>query len=117
MRKLNNHDVFMAFRVMKKIGIKEELVELAKAIQNTVNVQDQTTIGAKLILSVLANAGDEEAEKAVFEFLAGPMEVSAEEWATMDLEKSREMIVEMIKMNDLEGWRAFFTSAVSLLRT
>lgn len=117
MRKLNGHDVFMAFRVMKKIGIKEELVELAKAIQDKVNAQNQTTLGAKLILSVLANCGDEEAEKAVFAFLAGPLETPAEELGTMELGKLRDLISELIHSMNLEEWKAFFTAVAGLLRS
>ena len=117
MRKLNGHDMFMAFRVMKKVGIKEELVELAKAIQDKVNAQNQTTLGAKLILSVLANCGDEEAEKAVFAFLAGPLETPADDLANMELGKLRDMISELIRSMNLEEWKAFFSSLAGLIRT
>ena len=117
MRKLNGHDVFMAFRVMQKIGIKDELVELAKAIQDRVNAPNQTTLGAKLILSVLANCGDEAAEKAVFAFLAGPLETSEEDLANMELGKLRDMIGELLHMMNMEEWKAFFTSVAGLLRS
>ena len=116
MRKLNGHDVFMAFRVMQKIGIKDELVELAKAIQDKVNAPNQTTLGAKLILSVLANCGDEAAEKAVFAFLAGPLESDPETLANTELGQLRNMVTDLIKMMNLEEWRAFFTSLAGLLR-
>ena len=116
MRKLNGHDVFMALRVLKKIEIKEELVELAKAINDKDNTLTQTTLGAKLILSVLANCGDEAAEKAFFEFLAGPLESTADILATTDLSELFTMTEELIQAIDVEEWKAFFTSVVKMLR-
>lgn len=116
MRKLNGHDVFMALRVLKKIEIKEELVELAKAINDKANNLNQTTLGAKLILSVLANCGDEAAEKAFFEFLAGPLESTGDELASTELTKLFNMTGELIQAMDLEEWKAFFTSVVKMLR-
>lgn len=116
MRKLNGHDVFMALRVMKKIEIKEELVELAKAINDKDNTLTQTTLGAKLILSVLANCGDEAAEKAFFDFLAGPLETTGEVLAETGLSELFAKTEELIQSIDVEEWRAFFTSVVKMLR-
>lgn len=116
MRKLNGHDVFMALRVLKKIEIKEELVELAKAVNDKANNLNQTTLGAKLILSVLANCGDEGAEKAFFEFLAGPLESTGEALAGTELTELFTMTGELIQSIDVEEWKAFFTSLVKMLR-
>lgn len=116
MRKLNGHDVFMALRVMKKIEIKEELVELAKAINDKGSNLTQTTLGAKLILSVLANCGDEAAEKAFFEFLAGPLETTSETLAEMELAELFAQVEELIQSIDVEEWKAFFTSLGKMLR-
>ena len=116
MRKLNGHDVFMALRVLKKIEIKEELVELAKALNDKANNVSQTTLGAKLILSVLANCGDEGAEHAICDFLAGPLENTGDELASTDLTQLFNMTGELIQSMDLEEWKAFFTSVVKMLR-
>lgn len=116
MRKLNGHDVFMALRVLKKVEIKEELVELAKALNDKANNLNQTTLGAKLILSVLANCGDEAAEKAFFDFLAGPLETTGEELAATELTALFTKTGELIQSVDLEEWKAFFTSLAGMLR-
>ena len=116
MRKLNFHDVFMFSRVLKKVGIKDELVELVTVLNDKANNVSQTTLGAKLILSVYANCGDEAAEKAFFEFLSGPTEISTPDLANMDITSARNLIAELVMSIDIEEWKAFFISAAQNLR-
>lgn len=117
MRNLNGHDVFMALRVLKKIGVKDELMELAQNMRDG-KVESQEKVGARLIFGVLANAGDEEAERAFFEFLAGPLETPAKELEEMDLLDLGDVIDKYISEMDRERWSAFFRSlAASLKRT
>ena len=107
MRDLNAHDVFAALKVIKKIGVKDELIELA-TYMNSGQEKNQEQVGAKLVLSVLANAGDEEAERAFFSFLAGPLESTPEELAKTPLLELGTRITEYIKSQDQERWSGFF---------
>ena len=115
MRKLNGHDVFMALRVLKKIGVKDELMNLAQWMREG-REEPQEKVGARLVFSVLANAGDEDAERAFFEFLAGPLEKPAKELAEMDLLDLADEVDTFVKTVDKERWRSFFRSLAETLK-
>lgn len=115
MRNLNGHDVFMALRVLKKIGVKDELMELAQNMREG-KVESQEKVGARLIFGILANAGDEEAERAFFEFLAGPLEAPGKELAQMDLLDLGDLIDKYISEMDRERWSDFFRSLFALMK-
>lgn len=123
MRNLNGHDVFMALRVLKRVGVKDELIELATYMNRVadgkaaVTAEKQEKVGARLIFGLLSNAGDEAAEKAVFEFLAGPLETTAEELAQRDLLDLCEDVDKYIKNMDRERWSGFFRSLSASLKT
>ena len=121
MRQLNGHDVFMAFKVLQKIGVKDELVNFAVYLNEQKQKEDdkdklQQQLGAKLIFGVLSNCGDEEAEKAFFAFLAGPLESTPTALAAMDLMDLIEVVEEWIGTVDKERWKAFFTSLGDLTK-
>lgn len=110
MRKLNGHDVFAALKVLKLIGVKDELIQLAT------RKEDQRQMGARLVFGLLANCGTEEAEKAFFEFLGGPLEALPAELEEMDLMDLCEEVQKYIETIDKERWRSFFTSLVGALK-
>lgn len=122
MRNLNGHDVFMALKVLQKIGVKDELVELTTYMNRVadgkaaVTAEKQEKVGAKLIFGLLSNAGDEEAEKAVFRFLAGPLEADPDELAARDLLDLCEDVEKYIESIDRERWTAFFRSLSASLK-
>lgn len=122
MRNLNGHDVFQALKVLKKIGVKDELIELATYMNNVadgkaaVTKEGQEKVGARLIFGLLANAGDEDAEKAVFAFLAGPLEEKPDDLAKMDLLDLVEMVDKYVQSIDRERWAAFFRSLSAVLK-
>lgn len=110
MRNLNGHDVFAALKVLKMVGVKDELIQLAT------KKEDQRQMGARLIFGLLANCGTEEAEKAFFEFLGGPLEKKPEDLKQMDLMDLCDDVQEYIETIDKERWRSFFTSLVGALK-
>lgn len=122
MRNLNGHDVFMALRVLKKVGVKDELIELATYMNRVadgkaaVTAEKQEKVGARLIFGLLSNAGDESTEKAVFEFLAGPLESTPQELADRDLLDLCEDVDKYIASIDRERWTAFFRSLSASLK-
>lgn len=118
MRKLITHDAFLAFRVLKEIDIKQELIRMAEAVRNKDEEDTEklkTEVGMELIMGVLANAGTESAERAVYAFLAGPMEIPAGELAQMDLLEFMGEIKKLIEFIDKDEWRDFFTPLVKTL--
>lgn len=113
MRKLKTADLFAAFRVIKAIGAKEEMRKFA---EDTLKVgKTQAEVGLELILELIANCGNANAEKAIYEFLSAPLETSADELKEMDLIDFGNLIKEYIKFVDSEEWRAFFTSLGELM--
>ena len=110
MRNLNGHDVFAALKVLNKIGVKDELINLA-----TFKEKDSEKVGAKLVFGVLANAGTEEAEKAFFDFLSGPLE--KDELEKMDLLDLCDLIDEYVKTVDKDRWTHFFHSLLGAPKT
>ena len=118
MRKLITHDAFLAFRVLKEIDIKQELIRMADAVRNKDEEDTEklkTEVGMELIMGILANAGTESAERAVYAFLAGPMEIPAGELAQMDLLEFMGEIKKLIEFIDKDEWRDFFTPLVKTL--
>ena len=115
MRNLNGHDVFMALRVLKKVGVKDELMNLAQWMREG-KEESQEKVGARLVFSVLANAGDEDAEKAFFDFLSGPLEKPSKDLAEMDLLDLADEVDTFVKSVDRERWKVFFHSLLGALK-
>lgn len=115
MRSLKTCDLFAALRVVKEVGIKDEMKRLALAVQgDKVSKMTQTEAGLELIMGVLANCGTESAEKAFYDFLSGVMEIPQEELKNMDLEVFSKKVIELVETIDLDHWKGFFLSLVRL---
>lgn len=117
MRQLKSTDLFAALRVVKEIGVKDELKRFAAEVSaGRLNAKTQREIGAELIFGILANCGTESAEKAFFAFLSGPTEIPIAELRDMDLDKFAELVKDLVGSIDLESWKAFFGSLADLLK-
>lgn len=121
MRTLKSKDLFAALRVVKEIDVKEEVLRISSALKDgSIDAADpdelKKEVGLELLLGILGNCGTEKGEKAVFDFLAGPLEKPAPDLRETDLLELMEMIKKMIEMNDGEKWKAFFTSLSTLIR-
>ena len=129
MRQLKTTDLFAGLRMVKAVGIKEEMKQFAKALadgqikadgkvvkKGAVSEKVQKELGVELMLGILANCGTEAAEKAFFEFVSGPLEVPVQELRDMELLVFAERIKELIGFIDVEGWKSFFTSLGELLK-
>lgn len=113
MRNLETGDVFAFVRLTKKIGITQNLKEL---IMSKDNIQDLTaeSFGYDLIFLLFDAAAEEKAEGEVYKFLAGPLEMSAEEIKKTDPIELLEMLKQVA---DVEKWKSFFTSAAGLMKS
>ena len=115
MRKLITHDAFMAFRVIKEVGVEEKLIALANNIRGSKEKKTQEEIGLEFIMGILAGAGTEKAEKAVYACLAGPLEIPEDDLRNMDLMAFLEKVKEFIAFIGIEEWRDFFRSLGKIL--
>lgn len=117
MRNLKSTDLFAALRIVREVGLKEEMKEFAQRISNkNLSEENQREIGIEFLWGLLGNAGTERAEKAVFEFLAGPIETTAQELRDLDLIDFGNKIVEFVGSVDIEAWKAFFTQLAEQIK-
>lgn len=117
MRTLKSKDLFAALRVVKEVGIKDEMRRMAELVKDgKIDTKEQTELGLELVMNILANCGTEAAEKAFFAFLSLPMEIDPEELREMDLEEFAEKIRELIETVDVDHWRGFFHSLAELIK-
>jgi len=118
MRNLKSTDLFAALRITKEIGVKQELKDFAAALASgKINAKTQREMGAELIFGLLGNCGTEAAERAFYDFLSGPLEISTQELREMDLLAFMEKIRDFVEYIDVEAWRAFFQSLASLMKS
>lgn len=105
MRKLLTNDLFKFTRLIKAMGLKDELKKFATDVDKN---QDVSAIGVDFLMIVLERVSDVETEKLVYEFLSGPFEMSADEVANMEL---FDMVEALTKVADVEKWRNFLKIA------
>lgn len=115
MRELKTCDLFGAMRVVKAAGVKDEIKRIALEINEKKEV-NQREIGAELILSVIEGLSEKKAESLMYEFLAGPLEMDAEQIGEMKITELIEKIKELGKMESPEGWASFFKSLGDLIK-
>lgn len=106
MRKLNAGDLFKAARMIKRMGIKEDLKNFSENLDKDAT---QEGVGFDLLMLIMEKATDEGTEKLIYEFLAGPFMKTPDEVENMDL---FEMVETLFKVADVEKWKGFFQKAL-----
>lgn len=103
MRKLNTSDIFAALRVIRAANLREEIKPLLKrAAEGSASLED---VGIDGIISAMEMMAEKKAERAVYEVLSGPLEISADEVAALDILDFAQKVEQIAKENDL---KAFF---------
>lgn len=106
MRKLNTSDVFAFTRLVKEIGLKEEIKNItAKATEE----KDVKELGLDIIFTLIEKFSEVNSENALYEFLSRPLEISKEEVGTMDL---FDLVDKVMQMADVEKWKTFLKLAI-----
>lgn len=105
MRKLLTNDLFKFTRLIKEIGIKEDIKQFSLTIDKQQNIE---AIGFDFIFVILEKTADEKSERLIYEFLSGPFEMTADEVANMEV---FELVEAINKIADLEKWRNFLKIA------
>lgn len=113
MRALNNSDLFAFVRLVKKAKITDKIKELTLSINN-INEINTESFGYDVMFTIIEAAAEKESEQAVYEFLAGPLEMTTEELALAD---PVETIEKVMQIADVEKWKTFFTSAANLMKS
>ena len=110
MRKLKTADIPVLCRCVKRLGMKDKIREIAQAADN---IQDVWSFGFDFIWELFDIATEKEGEEAIYEFLAGPFEMTPEEVRDLDLDVMMANIQQMVQENNLIS---FFKSAAALMK-
>ena len=108
MRKLNTADVFAAVRVVKISGARAELQSVLKrALDSGADLED---VGMDGFLTVLEALGERKVEQAIYEVLAGPLEITPDAVGTMPLDEMVAALKQIAEENDLKHFFTFVSS-------
>lgn len=110
MRKLNTRDVFAFCRFLKNIGVKEKIQNIAKEADSAKDVWDK---GFDMMWSIFDLATEAYGEDALYEFLSGPFEMSAQEVADLDIDTLFDNLKQLASENNLT---VFFKSAARSMK-
>lgn len=110
MRKLKTSDIPAFCRCLKKIGVKDQIQAISKEADSAKDMWDK---GFDLIWGIFDLATEAEGENALYEFLAGPFEMSAKEVADLDFEI---LFANLKQLADENNLTVFFKSAAKLMK-
>lgn len=106
MRKLNTSDVFAFTRLVKEIGLKEEIKNITTKVAEETDVK---ALGLDIIFTLIEKFSEVNSENALYEFLSRPLEISKEEVGTMDL---FDLVEKIMQIADVEKWKTFLKLAI-----
>jgi len=110
MRKLKTPDVFNAMRVIKKTGVKEGIKPYIKmAAEGKLSTED---LGIEGVLGLIEILAESKSERALYEVLAGPFEMTPDDVAELDLDVFVSNLKIIEKENNL---KVFFNSLSGLI--
>ena len=110
MRKLKTADIPVFCRCLKRIGAKDLIKNVA---QQAENARDVWSFGFDALWDLFDLATEKGGENAIYEFLAGPFEMSAKEVADLELDVLMSNLKQLADENNLSG---FFKSATASMR-
>lgn len=111
MRKIITSDVFKLARIIKKIGIKDDISAMYAQVQQAKKQGEEFNsekIGIDLMLKVIEACSTEEQEKQIYGLLAGIMEKTEEDIKNQSLDTLMEDIKRIFSENNMTN---FFKAA------
>lgn len=102
MRKLNTADIFAMARIVRASGVREDLREVIRRVAE--NGMEATSVGIEGFLVILEAAAEKKAENAIYEALAGPLEIPAADIAAMELDVLLKNLKQLAEENDLKNF-------------
>lgn len=109
MRKLKTTDIMTFSRCAKRLGVKDQIRALAEAANS---VQDLWSFGFDFVWDLFDRATEKEGEAALYEFLAGPFEMTPEEVRDLDLDILVANIRQLVQDNNLAGFFKFAAASM-----
>lgn len=109
MRKLKTADIPVLCRCVKRLGMKDKIREIAQAADT---VQDIWSFGFDFVWDLFDIATEKEGEKALYEFLAGPFEMTPKQVSELDLDVLMANIQQLVRENNLAGFFKFAAASM-----
>lgn len=110
MRKLKTKDAPALCRCLKKLGLKDKFQTLAREANSVADVWEK---GFDFIWDLFDVATEQDGEQVLYDFLAGPFEMTPEEVAELDFDVLMACLKQLAEENNLTG---FFKSAAKLMK-
>lgn len=110
MRKLKTCDIPVLCRCVKKLGLKEQIRTIAQDSDTAKDVWDK---GFDFIWGLFDLATEQVGETCIYEFLAGPFEMTPAEVRNLDIDILLANIQQLIAENNLS---AFFKFAAQSMK-
>lgn len=113
MRNLETHDVFLAVRLLNKIGVREEIREVAKQAEENKTKKVRFDMGFDLMFGILEKATTENAETEIYKFIANIFEC---EWEEVRKMKPVALMKKLEEVASFEEWKDFFGYVKRLMK-
>ena len=113
MRSLETQDIFKAARLLTKIGVREEIREVALRAEESKGKKIKVDFGFDLLFGVFEKATQENAEKEIYKFIADLFECDPEEVRKMP---PIELFKKLEQVANIEEWKSFFGYVAKLIR-
>ena len=113
MRNLETHDIFSAVRLLNKIGVREEIREVAKQAEENKSNKIRFDMGFDLMFGIIEKATTENAEKEIYKFIADLFEC---EWEEVRKMKPIALMKNLEEVANFEEWKDFFGYVKGLMK-
>lgn len=105
MRNLETQDIFAAVRLLNKIGVREEIREVAKQAEENKTKTIRFDMGFDLMMGIIEKASSENSEKEIYKFIANLFEC---EWEEVRKMKPVTLFKNLEEVANFEEWKDFF---------
>lgn len=109
MRKLRTSDIPVLCRCVKRLGMKEKIRAMAEAADS---VNDLWDFGFDFVWDLFDIATEQNGEDAIYEFLAGPFEMTPEQVRDLDLDVMVANVQQLVAENNLAGFFKFAAASM-----
>lgn len=116
MRKLRARDIFPFLRLVKELGIRDEIKAIAAQANTAQEAADLAALqfgsGLELVLNLAERAGSQGCESAMYSFLASLFDCNQDEAKELELD---DIVGGLKEVTEANNFLAFFRSAAQAM--
>lgn len=113
MRNLETRDIFSAVRLLNKIGVREEIKEVARQAEESKTNLIRFDMGFDLMMGIIEKAASENAEEEIYKFIADLFECEPDEVRKMH---PITLMKKFEEVANFEEWKNFFDYVKRLMK-